>query len=156
MPRWPLVCALALTACADPGSASLGDDLDDPQLPPRGSADLDTWLTAGKYLTWRCEPAAHAGRSPSPHGASRICNNDALSASTTGPFPVGAAAVKEIFNGTQMSGYAVARKLTAGTTGDGWYWYEDNNGHLFANAIGVSGCTGCHAQAHDYVFTIVP
>jgi hypothetical protein len=148
---------LALAGCTDDGAGSFGDELTDPQLPARGFTDVQSWLAAGYYQAWRCEAAAHGARPRSPHGGSRICNNDALAAGGAGAFPVGAAAVKEIFNGGKLTGYAVSRKLAAGDGGDRWYWYEGNADKVYANDQGVDGCTGCHDQAdRDYVFTIVP
>lgn len=146
-----------LAGCADDGAGSFGDDLMDRQLPPRGTEDIRMWLAAGYYQAWRCEPAPHPARAPSPHGASRICNNDALAAGGAGGFPVGAAAVKEIFDGGGVVGYAVSRRLTAGDGGDRWYWYEGTADKVYANGEGVDKCTGCHEQAErDYVFTVVP
>jgi hypothetical protein len=140
-----------LTACMDPGPASVGDALDDPQLPPRGDADIRAWLAAGSYRSWRCEPASHPGRAPSPHGANRICNNDALA--PAGDFAVGAAAVKELVERDEIIGYAVSRKLGD----DHWYWYEAQGDHVFANGADAGNCTGCHERAaRDYVFTVVP
>lgn len=153
------LCALALAGCINDGAASFGDDLTDPQLPARGNADLPQWLAAGYYRAWHCEPQLHPGRSPSPHGTSRICNNDALhvAASGAGAFPVGAASVKEIFTGDRVSGYTVSRKLAAGDGGDRWYWYEGNPDKVYANSQGASNCTSCHRQApRDFVFTVVP
>lgn len=150
---------LALAACAaDPGAASHGDAVTDPQVPPRGSDDLPVWLAGGYYRSWRCEAAAHPGRTSSPHGTTRICNNDALHTASAGAaFPVGAAAVKEIFDGGDVMAYAVSRKLEAGSGGDRWYWYEASADHIYANRQGAGNCTGCHADAErDYVFTIVP
>ena len=45
-----LLVFLVLAACDGP--TSLGDPLDDPQLPPRGSDDVMTWIEAGHYLAW--------------------------------------------------------------------------------------------------------
>jgi hypothetical protein len=157
---WPAaLCALSLAGCTDDGTSSFGDDLTDPQLPARGAVDLPQWLAAGSYRAWRCEPQPHPGRPPSPHGATRICNNDALHAAAAGAggFPVGAAAVKEIFAGDRVVSYAVSRKLTAGDGGDRWYWYEGNAEKVYGNGPGVTGCTGCHGRAaRDFVFTVVP
>lgn len=153
------LCSLTLAGCTDDGASSFGDDLTDPQLPARGTADVSQWLAAGYYRAWHCEPARRPGRPPSPHGAARICNNDALHAAAAGAggFPVGAAAVKEIFGGDRIVSYAVSRKITAGEGGDRWYWYEGNPDKVYGNGQGVSGCTGCHVQAaRDFVFTVVP
>lgn len=152
------LCTSIVAGCAADrdGGPSFGDSLVDPQLPARGSADLPQWLAGGYYLSWRCEPARHSGRSPSPHGMNRVCNNDALAGATTGAFPVGAAAVKEVYDGDRITGYAVSRKVAA-TGNDAWYWYERVSDNLYANDQGVAGCTGCHVQAtRDFVFTIVP
>lgn len=149
---------LAAAACTDPGPESTGDDLTNPQVPPRGTTDVQNWLAAGYYQAWHCEAASHVGRAPSPHGENRICNNDALHAAASGgTFPVGAAAVKEIFNSGEVTAYAVSRKMTEGAGGDRWYWYEGGPEKIYANSEGAGNCTKCHVQAaHDFVFTVVP
>lgn len=136
-----------------------------PQTPPTtGRTDIEAWLAAGSYRAWHCEPAPHASRAPSPHGTDRICSNDALSASTgDGPFPVGAAAVKELYAtpGT-VTGYSVYLKVHEGSDGADWYWYERIGTRNVADGPGSSGtartiCVGCHASApRDFVFTQVP
>jgi hypothetical protein len=163
MPRPTALAATALTlaaaACTDHGPGSFGDDLADPQVPARGTMDVQDWLAAGYYAAWTCEPAPHPGRAPSPHGESRICNNAALhaAAGNSDAFPVGAAAVKEIFEGGTIAGYAVARKVSAGDGGDRWYWYEGTSDHIYASSEGAGNCTSCHTRAaRDFVFTIVP
>lgn len=151
-------CTAIVAGCAEhrDGGPSFGDSLTDPQVPARGSADLPQWLAAGYYLGWRCEPEHRSGRPPSPHGTARVCNNDALAATASGAFPVGAATVKEIYDGDRITGYAVSRKVS--TSGnDAWYWYERVSDNLYANDQGIAGCTGCHVQAtRDFVFTLVP
>ncbi len=150
-----LLTLVTLAACSDPGPSTLGDPLDDPQLPPRGSVDITTWIASGHYLDWVCEDAPHAGRSPSPHGRNRICSNDALTTSTgTGPFSVGSAAVKEIYDGDRISIHAVYRKVKDGEGGDTWYWFEGTADDVIANGEGDSTCVGCHSGApRDFVFT---
>jgi glutathione S-transferase len=110
-------------------------------------------------------------RSPSPHGFNRICNNDLLYKQPAGPgeYPVGAAAVKELYDADQKTiiGYAVEVHTSAGNDTSHWYWYERNptlgappkNGMagVVADGIGpdegVAGsptekvCTGCHSAA---------
>ena len=157
-----VICVAVLAGCTDDGAGSFGDELTDPQVPARGTADVQTWLAAGYYRAWHCEAAPHPGRSPSPHGGARICNNDALSvaasaAAAAEPLPVGAAAVKEIYSDGRIVSFAVSRKLTEGKGGDRWYWYEGNAEKVYANGEGVDGCTSCHVRAdRDYVFTLVP
>lgn len=152
---------------SNPGSA---------ELPPMGHDDVEAWLAAGQYKAWTCESALHGQRAPSPHGKNRICSNDLLSKAGAGEYPVGAAAVKELYadDGT-LAGYAVSRHLSAGSSGGAWYWYErvpltspaphDSRG-VVADGLGASGpamsiCVGCHAGAgtdaahfgHDFVYT---
>jgi hypothetical protein len=152
--RCVLHCLLA--ACAEPGPGTFGDDLTDPQLPARGTSDAQAWLAAGHYRQWHCEDARHPARAPSPHGANRICNNDALHTTLSGDFLAGAASVKEIYNGDAIVAYAIARKLSDGPGGDAWYWYEGNPNKTYANSEGADNCIGCHARAaRDFVFTVV-
>jgi hypothetical protein len=147
-----------LVACSDPGAASFGDDLDDPQVPPRGYVDIETWIEAGHYQTWNCEPDRHPPIAGSGHSANRICSNDALVAAANGDgaFPVGAASVKEVFSGDEIVNYAVYRKMTETTGGASWYWFEGIGDDVVANDIDDDTCTGCHGGApRDFVFTIV-
>ena len=150
--------AFLLLATAACDKASYGDVMTDPQLPPRGSSDIHDWLEAGHYLTWTCESAPHPRRLGSGHGPNRICSNDLLRDSTgDGPYPVGAAAVKEIYDsGGRIAVYAVYRKVTDGGGGDSWYWYEGSRGDTVANGEGEDTCTDCHnAAPRDFVYTVV-
>jgi hypothetical protein len=147
-----------LAACAGP--TSLGDPLDDPQLPPRGSEDVMTWIEAGHYLDWTCETEVHPARAGSGHGPNRICSNDTLVGSSgDGVFPVGAAAVKEVYTagtpGEAIRLWAVYRKVEAASGGDSWYWFEGTRTNIVANGEGDGTCTGCHSSApRDFVFTV--
>jgi hypothetical protein len=122
------------------------------------------------YKQWKCEPEAHDGRSPSPHGKNRVCSNARLSAAGAGEYPVDAASVKELFaaDGVTVSGYGVARHVKSGSTGDTWYWYERTASGVVADGTGEAGspktvCVACHAGAgsdamhsgHDFVYTQV-
>lgn len=160
-----LAAGLLLAAC---GAVKT----DDPQLPPTsGYADVETWLARGLYKSWRCEPAVHEALSPSPHGFNRICNNTLLANQPAGPgeYPVGAAAVKELYASADggIIGYAVSVHLSAGTDTANWYWYERNptlgapakfgSAGLLADGVGPTEgtagtftarlCTDCHALA---------
>jgi hypothetical protein len=157
-----LTLVLTAAACADPadpgepapdGAPAAGD----PQLPPRGHAALAAWLGAGHYQAWACEPAPHAARPPGAHGENRICSNAALSAAEDGPYPVGAAAVKELYRGGALAGYAVGVKVAAPAAGASWYWYEAIGASVIADRVDHGLCSGCHAGApRDFVFTRVP
>lgn len=155
--------ALALIACASPGTddppgPDAGNEPGDPaQLPPTGRVALMSWLAAGHHLAWACEDEAHPARPPGAHGANRICSNAALSASATGTYPVGAASVKELYSSGAISGFAVGRKVTAGTDAASWYWYEAFGTNVVADSVGAGLCAGCHQGApRDNVFTRVP
>lgn len=165
-----LLSPLFLLACGP--ETSTPDAGAEMQLPPTtGYADMEAWLSKGFYKSWKCEPTSHQARSPSPHGINRICNNARLAAQPGGPgeYPVGAAAVKELYSedaGT-IIGYAVEVHVSAGTSSSNWYWYERNpslnapakNGSagLVADGVGptegtagtptASICTGCHTAA---------
>ena len=155
LPRGWLALPVLVACATDPGPP---DDPGSTQIPPRG-ADALPWLARGDYLRWRCEPAPHAPRSPSPHGTTRTCVNDALAGAPAGadPYPVGAATVKEAYDGTAIIAYAIARKLSEGAGGGTWYWFESARGQVAASGAGLPGCTGCHAQAaRDLVFTAPP
>jgi hypothetical protein len=138
-----------------------GDGSED-QTPPEGDVPLQAWLAQAFYQSWSCQTAVHDAVAPSPHGRNRICSNDALAQATTSPWPVGAAAVKELYdaNDTQV-GFAVYRKAADGTDGANWYWYEKTNSDgIVADGRGGSGtpntiCVSCHSHADDFAFTQV-
>ncbi len=160
--------AAVVAACASSSSGTVETmSTGSAQMPPTGSANVETWLKDGDYKKWHCEPAIHASRAPSPHGFNRICSNDAVAsmATGTGVWPSGAAAVKELYasaTDTTPIGYAVYSKTQADSAnGANWYWYErvpldsqaphDANG-IVADGTGGSGpakeiCVGCHAGA---------
>lgn len=165
---------VALARVADLGSdgpqtldlSGIDQELDNPQLPPMGDRLLLPWLNTGYYKSWKCEVASHPARPNGAHGTNRICSNDLLSQNNSGEFPVGAAAVKELYSGAQISGYAVYRKLAPGGC-ETYYHYErfgldPNGGGFAADGVAPSLCVNCHSQAgsqgnsgHDCVYTIV-
>ncbi len=153
--------AIWLTAaCASPGTAMPEDteDIEDDigELPPQGRDALVAWIADGHYLSWACEPDPHPARPPGAHGRNRICSNAALSGSTAGIYPVGAASVKELFNGDAITGFAVGRKVTTGTDAASWYWYEAFGTNVVADGVGAGLCASCHDGApRDNVFTQV-
>jgi len=168
-----LAVALALPACGDddermtPAQSTENSFAGDAQTPPMGMAKVTAWLQKGEYKNWACESAAHAARSPSPHGFNRICSNDAIAAAATGTgsWPKGAAAVKELLaSATDPNpvGYAVYLKTADDSAGgNNWYWYEivplDSAASPGANGVVADGmgnagpaksiCVGCHAAA---------
>ena len=156
---WVALGSCVLLACGneEPESAA-GAMSADAQTPPTQAAALESWLQAGEYRSWQCEPEVHASRSPSPHGFNRICSNDVVSAHAGGTddWPIGAAGVKELYasaDARSPMGYSVYLK-TRGDSGGGagWYWYERIGSQVVADGLGDSGpaksvCVGCHAAA---------
>ena len=159
-----LVLVSVLAACGTSDPSGTPGDAADPagdaattQLPPTGRAALETWLATGAYSTWSCEPSPHPARPPGAHGSNRICSNDAIAGTATGPLPAGAASVKELYENGNRIGFAVAVKRQADSAGGtGWYWFENFGGTIYADGPGVSLCTGCHEDGDDFVFTRVP
>lgn len=195
MKIWTWIAALALL----PGCDSSGDDTgssssntagetgsdteptgggDDTQVPPMGHTAIQTWLAAGHYQQWKCQSGPQPPIGISPHGSQRICSNDLMSAHGDGEYPVNAAAVKELLDDAgDIVGYAVSLHVSAGKTGDNWYWYEivppdsmaphDETTNVVADGIGTMGsapgqalCVGCHEATgidaehpgHDFVY----
>ncbi|GMV40778.1 MAG: hypothetical protein AMXMBFR64_24940 [Myxococcales bacterium] len=128
-------------------------------VPPLGENDLEPWLSAGSYADWTAESAPHA--SAGPHfGKVRTFVNGPLAASLAAGaqvHPVGSAAVKELYgNGDTVLGWSVMVRASAAAQGQGWYWYEDWQGTIYADDVGASLCTGCHSGGTDYVLTPWP
>jgi len=168
------VVALVLAACGDNGVAPSAGD---PQTPPTDTSRLAAWIARGYYLAWSCEPQVHDARSPSPHGANRVCSNDLVVDSATGDWPAGAASVKEIYDDATSNAptaHAVSLKLAADSDGGAaWYWSErllDGSGSdgLGDRGTPKSTCVACHVAAgsdtahtptpngRDFIYTPVP
>jgi hypothetical protein len=130
-----------------------------PERPPQGHAALEAWLAAGHYKAWTCEMGISNKRLNGAHGRHRICSNRLLIDSTAGPYPVGAASVKEMYaSDDRTNGYAVGVKVGEGTGEESWYWYERTGtsptSSPVADGLGVKICgMECHAAApRDHVF----
>jgi hypothetical protein len=137
-----------------------------PQIPPMGQKAIESWLASGVYQAWTCESQISNPRAGpadpdilGPHGRHRVCSNDALLGSDSGPYPMGAASVKELFDANDVPyGYGVGLKVAPGLGVDTWYWYERSGRlatlHPLADGIGARACgTDCHAEAtRDNVF----
>lgn len=188
-------CLWAGVGCSDdsddskdetPSKNDSKSDASASQTPPQGAAAVEAWLKKGDYKDWQCESDIHEARSPSPHGFNRICSNDVISSRATdsGDWPKGAAAVKELYAGTdakQPFGYSVYLKTKSSSDGGAsWYWYERFSKDLGAPMDGVvadglgddgpakSICVSCHGAAgsdtahtpseggRDQVYTPVP
>jgi hypothetical protein len=163
-----VACTVALAGCHPPLSTP-GTQSGTPQAPPTTDPDaVAAWLAGGQYLAWHCEPEPHAARGPGAHGHTRICSNDALAAHGEGEYPVDSAAVKELYDGNRLIGYAAYRHVAPGGDGASWFWYERFGQSPNAFGLGDDNaprdvCVDCHRNAgrksgfpgHDYVFTQV-
>lgn len=145
-----------VTPTGDPQPDPMDPMTVDDQSPPTTHAALVPWLADGAYQTWACEPEAHPARPPGAHGSNRICSNDLLSTTANGPYPIGAASVKELYRNGQPAGYAVMRKLASTGAPSDWYWYELIGSSVVADGRSPGICTGCHSDApRDFIFTRV-
>jgi hypothetical protein len=124
---------------------------------PTTRAELFKFLQSGAYRMFARESAVHP--SGGPHGRVRTYLNPILESSLKAEneaHPVKAAAVKELYSGDRLFGWAVSVKTEPDSAeGDGWYWYEvfstSDGSRPAADGNGVSLCTGCHAGGTDYV-----
>jgi hypothetical protein len=143
----------------DAGPGELHDAAGTPQLPPQGQAVLEDWLAAGHYKGWTCEEGLHDKRLNGAHGRHRICSNQLLMDSRDGPYPTGAASVKEMYEADgRPNGYAVGIKVTGGLEETSWYWYERTGtsptSRPVSEGVGAKLCgPDCHNKApRDHVF----
>jgi hypothetical protein len=164
-----LVIAGALVSCSSsPGSESSssggsgadgGGTMTD-GVPAGDPAAVNAWLQKKEYQAWPKESAARAF-TPGAGGHSgtvRAYLNPKLDASMTAgnaEHPIGAAAVKEFFQGDTLTGWAAYVKTQDKSDGGkGWYWYETFGVTPGASSIGGQGsgtCTGCHSSGRDFV-----
>lgn len=164
----PLPLLLVLPAAAGaaacdpaPGSevdctpAAAPDGIAD-DVPPVEPAALQAWLADDGYAGYLPESTRHP--SSGPHGAVRTFVNARLAgslATCASPHPVGSAAVKELYDGDALSGWAVMVKTEAAQGAGHWYWYEVFDTAPDAEAPyagqGLDTCTGCHDGGLDAV-----
>lgn len=126
---------------------------------PTTTAEVEAFLAGGSYTSFTAESGPHD--SAGPHfGDVRVFVNDVLLASLEtggGNHPVCSAAIKELYgNGNTVRGHSLSVKVSEGTTGDSWYWYELYDGSTFADGVGESLCTGCHGGGDDFVLSPFP
>jgi hypothetical protein len=129
---------------------------------PIRAAALQAYLIAGSYRSWTAESAVHS--SAGPHGRVRTYVSPGLATSLAGAgeHPKGATAIKELYSGAAVSGWAVEIKVAdRSDAGKGWFWYEvfstQPNANPAAAGTGVGLCTGCHGQGgRDYVLVPFP
>jgi len=134
------------------------------ETPPTEGSALFDWLAAGNYKDWVQESEKHKSLGPHPQTVIAYLNtllNDSLAADSSS-HPEGAAAVKELFDGSgKLSGWAVSVKTQADSAaGQGWYWYEilgtNADSRVVADGNGVPLCFGCHTPGKDFILISHP
>jgi hypothetical protein len=147
-----MLLGLALSACgsdtgADPSATAIpvGDDGKSIAATKDG---ITAYLNAKEYLGWAKEPAvrdairSHGGRARS------YFNKKYLEARQKDAYPMqlGAMAVKELYSGDSVTGYAVGIKTRSGAGAETWTWYE-TVGLPEVKYFGVANptCEGCHS-----------
>lgn len=146
-----LFLCFGLMGCRDTGSdpnataVPVGDDGATIAATKEG---ITAYINTGDYLAWAREPAvrdsvrAHGGR------VRTSFNNKYLQARRTDtyPMPIGAMAVKELYEGTSVYGYTVSIKTRAGLGADTWTWYETTDPpDVKYFGVGNPACDGCHS-----------
>lgn len=161
MTRRALVFLVFVACSGDPGTGKVaGFEMGNADRPPTGADAVNRWLQDKHYERWACEASPHEERGSSPHDRNRICSNMLISKHESGPYPVGASAVKELYEDDKVNGYALYLKVREGTGSDTWYWFERIGSSIIADGVGSSGkpkdtCSDCHSSANDFVFTQV-
>lgn len=160
-----VVAAALFAACTPPPAppdAGPADEIDVAQTPPEGDEALRAWLDEEHFLQWRCHGEIGEPSVASIHGRRRICANDALAEAGDGALPVGAAAVKMLYDDADARvGTTVLRKRAEGDTAASWYWFERTGDATITDAVDAVGCRECHVTAPDeggreYVFNPRP
>jgi hypothetical protein len=168
-----LVLCVSSALCAACGGAESADDGEPSAGGESGGsggvtgvdaliAEADA-LVAGledeSYADFNAEAAPH--ESP-VHSLVRTFFNDVLVGSfesESASHPLGAAAVKEIYqsDGETLRGWAVSFKVADAGNDRDWYWYEQfDDRSPAADARGASVCVDCHGAGRDYVLTPFP
>lgn len=125
-------------------------------LVPTDGVTLKKYLEDKMYAGFAAEPAVHAATGSSPHGRVRTFLNPLLNdslAATNAAHPIGSAAVKELYSGNNLVGWAVLVKTGETDQGAGFFWYEVLNDSVVVEGQGGTGCTGCHSKGTDFVLT---
>lgn len=126
---------------------------------PASPDALFTFLRSRAYESFAAESSVHPTNAPHM-SAVRTFLNPLLESSLEAQadsHPVGAAAVKELYDGTgALAGWAAMVKIadSDGDDGNAWYWYEvfdTEVGSSRIEGVGSSVCTPCHAAGSDYI-----
>ncbi|MEO0480971.1 MAG: hypothetical protein AAF196_15990 [Planctomycetota bacterium] len=128
---------------------------------------LTRFLTTFAYREFVSEPEQHPGRGPHAAAGSpvRTWFSPSLAQAMEADeetFPVGAAAVKEMWSeGGELLGWAVEVKTDLGRGGGSWFWFEmvgtdPATAEIYGGGNDVPGCVGCHTQGTDWVISDLP
>lgn len=117
-------------------------------------AALQPWLIQGGYRSWAHESRRHPSSGPHSEEVVTFLSPllEASLRAKTKAHPSGAAAVKELFKGGALVGWAVSVKTAADSAaGKNWFWYETLSTAPDAKApyqgLGVEVCRDCHAES---------
>ena len=120
-----------------------------------------SFLQSGGYQDMLAEPSVHP--SAGPHGDVRVYFEDSLAVSLDAQaavHPRGAAAIKELYNGSTLSGWAVVVKTGSGSDASDWYFYEifstTDGSSPVADGNGLPGCASCHSTGVDFIRSAAP
>ncbi len=162
-----LVGLAGLAGCEnDPSDDTTGtvdlDTLAEGEVPANEAA-LNQYLREKGYADFACETGVFES---GVHSRVRTCVNPALEASLkagNSEHPVGAAAVKELYegDGETLKGWAVEVKITSDNGDNNWWWYEvfSTEADAAPAAVGFAEdvCINCHkASARDFVLVPYP
>jgi hypothetical protein len=146
------------------GDAELDDGKDatsDPQVIPTNAVSLFAYLESDAYAALAAEPEVHG--STGPHGRVRTFINDTLKQSLDASqmsHPLGSAAIKELYSGDELRGWAVSVKVAnEPNSTQNWYWYEvfsTTTNNPVADSTDAPGCSGCHGAGVDFVLSPGP
>lgn len=155
------VALLAVVIALVAGAPLFAQDDATAAVPTEAEALL-AFLQAGAYRDFPHESAPHP--SQGPHGSVQTYLDPTLAGSLeagAATHPVGAAAVKELYQGGELSGWAVYVKTQADSDGgNGFYWYEvfstTDPTRIGADGVGVPLCVGCHQAGRDFTLSPFP
>jgi hypothetical protein len=136
----PLTAALlVLIAC---GPAAVAPEL----------TEMITMAQSGAHRSWSGEAAPHP--SAGPHATVRTFLNEPLLLSLRSGadmHPAGSIAVKELYDGEKLTGYAIDWKGEDGQ----WRFFEgfepSLNEYFYVGT--ENGCAGCHRPGKDFLLT---
>lgn len=147
-----LLTCLGLGGCGNnPGTETNSAAVpagDDGKIVDTSKDGITAYISTGDYLAWGKEPAIRDTVRAHGSKARTYFNRKYLMArrGDVYPMPIGAMAIKELYNGTTLYGYSVGVKNRSGSGAETWTWYE-TTGLPTVQYYGVANpiCEGCHS-----------